>query len=112
MRYSIPVVIHADPNHLIFIDDVGHIPIHEVCMKHTLELVYHEHLHLLAYDAYLLIIVHDVKISCFLHITEIEVKYSFKVWIPKIGIRLTKRSAGMGCRGRCLRLEKGYNARR
>jgi hypothetical protein len=60
----VPVVVHADTDLILLIEDIGHIPVHKIRMKSTLLLVEHEDLPLLGDYARLLVVVHDVEIGC------------------------------------------------
>lgn len=84
MTNAIPVIIHADSDHLMLIDDVVHIPIDEVGIEATLLIINHEHLLLLANNTSLFIVIDDVKIRCLAERTELEVKHAFDVRIPRL----------------------------
>jgi hypothetical protein len=82
---SIAIVIHADSNYLILVDDVVHIPIHEVGVVFTLYLIDHKCFLIFTDNAHLLIVVEDVEISCLLQRAEIKVESPLEAWVPRSG---------------------------
>ena len=88
----VPVVVHTDTDLILLIEDVGHIPVDKIRMKSTLLLIQHEDLAFLGDYAHLLVVIHDVEISCLGNAGhEIEVELPLVLGVPNIGGSLTRR---------------------
>jgi hypothetical protein len=87
---TIPISIHADPNYLIIVNNISHIPIDKVRIKFTFLLVNHENFILLAGDVDLFVIVNDVEVCCFINIAKLEIESSLEARIPTIEYVLPK----------------------
>lgn len=83
MINSVSVIVHADLDDIVLVNDVVHISIDKVCIEGAALFVNHKGLFLLGYYTHLLIIVNHIKICTFLQRAEFIVKYSLIARIPK-----------------------------
>jgi hypothetical protein len=71
---SVAVGVHADPHHLSFVDDVGHVSVDEVAVLFAAFIAHHEYLGLFEDYAHLFVVVLHVEVRGLLQAAVVKIE--------------------------------------